>query len=112
MPQHLVSGPAGQVAMRETFLQDSNTRPIQAWRSTDGSTWTDVARPPGPVTYLGSLAVAPDGTFLEIGNGIWESVDGADWALSAPARGLDVEAFAADLAIACGDTTCSALRLR
>jgi hypothetical protein len=114
LPTVMISGPGGDLAMRATFRQDSDRVDLIAWTSADGLTWRQVAEPPGPLRWLGALAIAPDGTFLAIGDGIWESVDGEHWALSAPVRGFGVEVFAGDLAIACDDhtTTCVSLRLR
>jgi hypothetical protein len=113
-PRVLISGPAGDLAMRASFQQASDHIDLTAWVSTDGLVWRRIARPPGPLRWLGSLAIAPDGSFLAIGDGIWESVDGEQWALSAPVKGLSVEAFAGDLAIACDNKAkvCDSLRLR
>jgi hypothetical protein len=84
-----------------------------AWVSRDGITWAMATVPP-PVVTTGAqqLGVAPDGTFLAYGDEIWESTDGLQWYLSAPATNLYVYQVAGDLAVGCSkDKTCSSLRI-
>jgi hypothetical protein len=108
----LISGPAGDVAISSTWSSTTDTEDLRMWHLRDGVEWTEAAHPPDPLRWAGSLAIAPDGTFLEVGDGIWESPDGDRWFRSAPAKGLQVEAFAGDLAIACSTDACSALKLQ
>jgi hypothetical protein len=102
----LVPPPSG------AWSSTTDTEALRVWHSSDGVAWTEAAHPPNPLGWVGSLAIAPDGTFLEVGDGIWESPDGDHWFRSAPAKGPHVEAFAGDLAIACGTDACSALKLQ
>jgi hypothetical protein len=108
----LIAGPAGDLAMSTMVSQTSRAVAVRAWVSSDGVAWHEIEQPPGPLDRLGSLAMAPDGTFLALGDGVWASVDGERWSLSAPATGLNVEEFAGDLAIACGHDECVALHAR
>jgi hypothetical protein len=84
---------------------------IRAWVSRNGSAWHEAAQPPADVASYPGLAIAPDGTFLEFADEIWESTDGDKWFLSTPATNAWVYGLAGDLAIACGKDHCFALRL-
>jgi hypothetical protein len=107
-------GPRGFVAVGSGIADANGDADSCAWSSRDGITWTIATTPPPVVTTgVAQLAIAPDGTFLAYGDEIWETTDGLQWYLSAPATNIYVHSFAGDLAIGCGaDKTCSSLRLR
>ena len=109
----IVHGPRGFVAVGSGATDADGDATSCAWVSRDGVTWTAATIPP-PVVISGvrQLAIAPDGTFLAYGDEIWESTDGMEWYLSAPATNVYVYEFAGDLALGCGkDKTCSSLRM-
>jgi hypothetical protein len=110
----LVHGPAGFVAVVSTSngLVDDGPEPLRMWSSRDGLTWVEASSPPRVQSYgRRELAIAPDGTFLDYGDEIWESTDGDHWFLSAPATNIWVTQVAGDLAFGCADETCYSLRI-
>jgi hypothetical protein len=107
---NVAHGPRGFVALgsRAASLDDDSMR---AWFSRDGIDWHEVPQPPADYPSNPGLDIAPDGTFLEFADQIWESTDGDHWFLSTPATNAWVDDFAGDLAIACGDEHCFSLRI-
>jgi hypothetical protein len=107
----LVHGPSGFIA---TGSPGPDARAACVWLSRDGSSWTvDSFLPPGFNAGGVQLGVAPDGTFLAYGDKIWESTDGLEWYLSAPAANMYVDEIAGDLAVGCNSKhdLCYSLRI-
>jgi hypothetical protein len=76
-----------------------------AWVSKDGREWEGPFVVPLRFTPP-HLAVAPDGTFIAFGDGIWESSDGRAWAMSADTGAIRVSSYAAGVAIGCNEESC------
>jgi len=105
----VIHGPWGFVALATPSSDDGNTC---VWRSPNGGSWmVATALPADMQAGLDRLALAPDGTYLAYGAKIWESTDGDHWFESASATNAYVYEIAGDLAIACGESTCSSLRM-
>jgi hypothetical protein len=108
----IVHGPRGFVAVGAVPTGVGRLQAGCAWASRDGIAWALATTPPPVVTSgVEQLALAPDGTFLAFGDEIWESTDGVQWFMSAPATTFYVYQVAGDLAVGCADDTCYALRV-
>jgi hypothetical protein len=104
--QQVVRGPGGFLAAGVASFPGSGPT-LKAWFSPDGIEWEFVASAQPTVGMdMEALAVAPDGTFLILGRGIWESGQGRDWFRSLETGAFVIEAFAGDTALGCDGTTC------
>jgi hypothetical protein len=104
----LAQGARGYIARGYIDNQAGVSEP-RVWHSPDGRTWgAGVAVPFGPH----AIGVASDGTFIGLGEGIWESEDGREWVLSAETGGRIVRAYGEGVAIGCADVACVAWLLR
>lgn len=74
------------------------------WTATGVDRWSKPATLPFAASRLFQ---APDGSLLAMGDGIWGSIDGGDWTrIDDGTAPIGSWAYAAGVAIGCGDRTC------